>query len=102
MVIEQMSEGVRLAFDPKLIDFFDIGSFGVECGLACTIDDFVIVGEVDGTNAGSEETSKEVVPRVEAPVGKRGIAYIRLDEVRHLFQCAGTEPTAFIRVEDVT
>jgi len=62
VVIEEMGKGVRLAFNPELIYLLNIGSFGVERGFACAIDDFVVVGEDDGTNAGSELASKEVIP----------------------------------------
>ena len=62
VVVKQVSEGLPLVFAPGLVNFLTFCAFSVERGFACASNHFVVVSLDDGTDAGLELTSKEVIP----------------------------------------
>lgn len=62
IVVEHINEGVRLFFQPETISNLDIVSDVINGRLAGAIDNCVVIGELDRTNAVLELSSEEIVP----------------------------------------
>ena len=101
VVVEHVVERVRLALHVEFVESLDVGGDFINGRFAGRVDDRVVIGDNDWTHTVSEASCKKVVPRREPVVWLRGVAEVRLDEIRHSGGRSGTEPTVVIGSEDV-
>ncbi len=68
VAVEHVVDGVSLTLKPELVVIFDVGLDAIHGGLAGTVNESFVVGEVDGANSGLNLAGEEMIPRGEATV----------------------------------